>query len=116
MTFLNIQREFQRLIAEALAEEAPDGDPLAPHMLAALLVAGNEAVVADWLREGRQFDPLDLLEIADYATGLFAGRLRPSTRKKDVHALRRPTPGEGARSSHRMTEDVRPARSRRTAS
>jgi AcrR family transcriptional regulator len=78
LTFLHVQREFQSVIAAALEEESDGHDPLAPHLLAALLVAGNETVVSDWLSERRAFEPAALLQIVDYAADLFAGRIRRS--------------------------------------
>ncbi|HMG42052.1 MAG TPA: TetR family transcriptional regulator [Acidimicrobiales bacterium] len=76
--YVRIQREIQRLLAAALAEES-SGDPFAPEMLAASLSAGNEAVMADWLRDSRPFEPHALLEVIDYACDIFADRLKPTS-------------------------------------
>lgn len=89
MNFIAVQREFQHLLASALADERPDADPLAPQLLAALLAAGNEAIISDWLSGSRQLDPAELLEVIDYATELFASRLASPGEVKPAKRARR---------------------------
>jgi AcrR family transcriptional regulator len=84
MGLLRIQREFQARLASALVDEMIEDDPHAPQMLAALLIAGTDAVMVDLARRKKRFDLEALLEVTDYANELFADRFRsrPSSRAK----------------------------------
>jgi AcrR family transcriptional regulator len=76
LSLIGINRAIQHSLARALTEEAGGaGDPLAPELLAAILVAGNDSFVTEWLSGRSRFDPSKLLEVVDYATELFEGRL-----------------------------------------
>jgi AcrR family transcriptional regulator len=78
-SLMGVHHEIQRLLADALTEEADGkGDRLAPELLAAMLLTGNEAFLRDWVSLKSKFDPHRLLEVIDYAAELFAGRLGPA--------------------------------------
>jgi AcrR family transcriptional regulator len=66
----HLQRCYQDLLAESFAREAgadPEHD-LFGRLLAALLVAGNEAVFRGWLATGRERNLVDTcLEVIDFA-------------------------------------------------
>jgi AcrR family transcriptional regulator len=71
--FLAIQREYQMLLAAALAAEATVGDHhLAAELYAVALVVGIQSVLNDWLHDREPFDPARLLEAIDYARDLFS--------------------------------------------
>lgn len=76
LSFIAIQREGQRLLADELEAEAQgEHDRLAPQLLAAMLTAGNEAMISEWLQGRRPFDPRSIVEVVDYAIDVFDGRL-----------------------------------------
>lgn len=88
-----IQLDQQDELAAAFAREAgldPDDD-LHGRLLAALLVAGNEAVYIQWLRSGGKRDlAVTCLEVVDFV----AARL--GTRDETAHAIPTLSPGGGA--------------------
>lgn len=87
-----IHSEFQQLIAARLMEETGGKDRLGPRLLAAMLIAGNEAVANDWVSGKGPFDSDAILETVDYAVDLFAGRLSvvPPSAGKRSGSGRRP--------------------------
>jgi AcrR family transcriptional regulator len=94
MSLIGINRAIQHALARALVEEAGgEGDPLAPELLAAILVAGNESFTTAWLSGRSKFDPAKLLEVVDYASELFEGRLGRAgiARGAAKDAAKRPT-------------------------
>ncbi len=75
VALVGIRDEYQRLLATALVEEAGGGSELAPELLAAMLVAGNDYVLRKFLNDEADFEPDSLLEVIDFSTELFAKRL-----------------------------------------
>lgn len=93
--FLRIQREFQDVLAKALGEDAGDmeGDgQLTAQLLAAALIAGNQAVLAATVHDRLPFDPDRLLNVIDYTCEIFAGYLPSTTgrRSRGPQKARRP--------------------------
>ena len=66
----DLERRAQAVLAEALAEElGPDGDPLHPTLVAAILIVGRRAVYERWCASPRRPPTLldDQLAVIDYA-------------------------------------------------
>lgn len=73
--FLRLQREFEDTLAAALVEDYGAEHSVVTRLLAAALVAGNEAGIESELRERRAFDPDELLNVIDLTWDIFAPHL-----------------------------------------
>lgn len=80
---LIISEEYEDILADALIEEAGGHDSIGPRVLAAMLVAGNTAVLRYVLDGNRPVDPNLFVAVIDYATANFEGSFptaRPTAR------------------------------------
>jgi AcrR family transcriptional regulator len=80
LALIGIRFEYRDELAAALENDVYEGDRLTPIFLASTLTCGQDLLLmSDWLNGRRPFDPDALLEVVDYASDLFASRLRPRT-------------------------------------
>lgn len=81
LTMVNIQREYERLLAEAFAAEGSHEHWLGPPVLAAMLISANEAAFKKAV-EGRRFDPDVMSEAVDFVAETYWGKARAAERSR----------------------------------
>lgn len=74
-----ISRQYEAMLAQALAEEAGDSG-FGPRLLANVLVGGHLAAVEHWLASGDPFDPEMFLRVIEFASNTVPDYFPPAPR------------------------------------